>query len=45
LVAAFTPTVVWLNLAGSQAVVVWHDEHCAVVLIWLDLNGVQLLPV
>lgn len=32
LVAAVTPLAAWLNVAGNQAVVKWHDEHCDDVL-------------
>jgi hypothetical protein len=45
LVADVTPFVAWLNVAGTQAVVIrWHDEHCDAVVIWLTLAGVNPLP-
>lgn len=37
-------TLLWLKLAGVQAVVAWQDEHCVAVLICPTLEGVQLLP-
>lgn len=39
------PIPLWSILAtGSQAVVAWHAEHCAVLVICPALAGVQLLP-
>lgn len=34
-VAAVTPLVAWLNVAGRQTVIVWQAEHCAPVLMWV----------
>lgn len=44
MVALVTPFDAWLKLAGSQALLVWQDEHCAVVLRWPAFAGVQPLP-